>query len=93
MPQDYAEAAKWWRKAAGQGCPDAQYNLGVVYRASRGVPQDYVQAHMWFNLSAAHGDEVLAKDAAKARDNLAKLMTYGQITEAQRLARAWKPNM
>ena len=28
VPQDYAEAVKWYRLAAEQGNADAQYNLG-----------------------------------------------------------------
>src|SRR5215472_6965852 len=31
VPQDYAEAAKWFRKAADQGNADAQYGLGLLY--------------------------------------------------------------
>ena len=53
LPQDYAEAVKWYRKAADQGYAYAQNNLGLMYRDGRGVPQDYVQAHKWLNLAAA----------------------------------------
>jgi hypothetical protein len=49
VPQDYAEAARWYRKAADQGNADAQNNLGVMYGNGQGVPQDYVRAHMWFS--------------------------------------------
>ena len=87
VPQDYAEAVKWYRKAADQGYARAQNNLGVMYNRGQGVPQDYVMAHMWFNLAAALGDE----KALKTRDALAKNMTSEQIAEAQRLAREWKP--
>ena len=31
MPQDYAQAVAWYRKAAEQGYDDAQYNLGYMY--------------------------------------------------------------
>ena len=31
VPQDYAEAAKWYRKAADQGLADAQNTLGYMY--------------------------------------------------------------
>ena len=31
VPQDYAEAVKWHRKAAEQGVAEAQYNLGITY--------------------------------------------------------------
>ena len=45
VPQDYAEALKWFRKAADQGEATAQYDLGVLYAEGQGVSQDYVQAH------------------------------------------------
>ena len=87
VPQDYAEAVNWYRKAANQGDAMAQYNLGSMYADSQGVPQDYVRAYMWFSLSAAQGD----KDAGKYRDLAAPRMTPAQIAEAQKLARDWKP--
>ena len=59
MPQNYAEALKWYRLAADQGNAIAQYNLGFMYDNGQGVPQDYVRAHMWFNLSAAQGTKML----------------------------------
>ena len=31
VPQDYAEAVKWFRKAADHGEADAQFNLGHMY--------------------------------------------------------------
>ena len=51
------------------------------------MPQDYVQAHMWFNLAAAKGNA----DAIKNRDIVTAKMTPAQISEAQKLARGWKP--
>ena len=35
MPQDYAEAVRWYRKAADQGDADAQSNLGGMYANGR----------------------------------------------------------
>ena len=55
VPENYAEAVKWYRLAADQGHAEAQVNLGLMYAKGQGVPQDYVSAHMWFNLSAAQG--------------------------------------
>jgi TPR repeat protein len=94
VPQDYAEAVKWYRKAADQGLPPAQSNLAGMYYFGRGVPQDYVRAHLWFNLAAAGytASETDRRDfAVKSRDELAKKMTSEQIAEAQKLAREWKP--
>jgi len=44
VPQDYAQAASWYRKAAEQGNDGAQYKLGVLYCYGLGLPQDYTQA-------------------------------------------------
>jgi uncharacterized protein len=44
VPQDYAEALKWYRKAAEQGDAIAQNNLGVMYENGKGIPQNYPDA-------------------------------------------------
>ena len=44
VPQNYAEAVKWYRLAADQGDASAQFNLGVMYDKGQGVPQDYAEA-------------------------------------------------
>ena len=85
---DYAEAVKWFRKAAEQGHGSAQYNLGLAYMEGKGVPEDYVRAHMWFNLVAAQDNRAMAK---LLRDSVAKFMTPAQIAEAQKLAAEWRP--
>ena len=89
-----AEMAKSYRRAAEQGVVEAQHNLGHMYRIGFGVPQDYVQAHMWFNLAASRfpaSDKESRERAVKNRDRVASKMTPAQISEAQRLAREWKP--
>ncbi|RME32823.1 MAG: sel1 repeat family protein, partial [Gammaproteobacteria bacterium] len=35
--QDFAEAARWHRKAAEQGVAVSQHNLGVAYAEGQGV--------------------------------------------------------
>ncbi len=92
VPQDDAEAVGWWCKAAEQGNAGAQNNLGVMYDKGLGVPQDYAQAHMWYNLAASRfppGED--HDDAVKNRDLVAEKMTPAQISEAQKLAREWRP--
>jgi hypothetical protein len=85
--QDSAEAAKWFRLAADQGHTGAQYYLGGLYASGRGVAQDYVQAYMWYDLSTS-GSEAFFATASRAA--MAEKMTPGQISQAQRLASAWK---
>ncbi len=92
VPQDDARAVKWYRKAAEQGDAKAQYNLGFMYYYSLGAPQDYVQAHMWYNLAASRFPLSEDRDkAVKNRNIIAEKMTLAQISEAQKLAREWKP--
>ena len=55
MPKDYAEAVKWYRKAAEQGDAAAQVTLGDHYIQGRGVPKDYIEAAKWYRKSADHG--------------------------------------
>ena len=52
---DYAEAAKWYRKAAEQGVAWAQNNLGYLYGEGKGVTQDYAEAVKWYRKAAAQG--------------------------------------
>ena len=40
VPQDYGEAAKWFRKVAEQGITVAQFNLGLMYHQGEGVPKN-----------------------------------------------------
>jgi hypothetical protein len=51
------------------------------------VPQDYICAHMWFSLAAARG----VQRAVTTLNMAEQKMTLAQITEAQKLARDWKP--
>lgn len=92
VPQDGAEAAKWYRKAADQGNARAQNNLGLMYAKGQGVPQDGAEAHKWFNLAASKSTGEDQKKFAELRDTIAAKMTPQQIAEAQRLAREWKPS-
>ena len=86
-PQSAQMALFWFSRAAEQGDALAFAKLGLMYAQGRGVLQDFIQAHMWYNLAAANGE----KKQPKARDALAKQMTPGQIAEAQKRAREWKP--
>ena len=92
IPQDDAAAAKWYRKAADQGVAGAQYNLGAMYADGHGVPRDYVEAYKWLSVVVARSTAARERDAAlETRDLVAAKMTRGQVAEAQKLAREWKP--
>jgi TPR repeat protein len=54
--QDYAEAAKWYRKAAEQGDAKGQSQLAFLYDLGQGVQRDYAEAAKWYRLAADQGD-------------------------------------
>ena len=79
------------RKAADQGDPLAQDNLGHKYTNGEGVPQDYVEAYKWYSLAASRLPASANRDqVVKKRDLVATKMTPQQISAAQTLARDWK---
>ena len=55
VPEDDAEAARWYRLAADQGHADAQNNLGMMYANGEGVPEDDAEAARWLRLAADQG--------------------------------------
>jgi len=66
VPQDYAQAVLWYRKAAEQTLAIAQYRLGVLYANGVGVPLDKAQSAAWFQKAADQGyvyaQEMLGSD-------------------------------
>ena len=83
VPEDDAEAVRWYRMAAEQGYANAQNNLGVMYANGEGVPEDYVQAYAWYSIAAAQDNEL----AEGNKEKVATDMTRAQIAEAQKLSR------
>ena len=68
--QDYAEAARWYRKAADQGYAEAQNNLGAMYGNGHGVHQDDAEAVKWYRQAAEQGH-------AEAQYNLGSMYHNG----------------
>ena len=83
VPEDDAEAVRWWRLAADQGLASAQYNLGFMYDTGDGVPEDYAEAVRLYRLAAEQGN-------AKAQNNLGRMYALGEgIPEDDMLAYMW----
>ena len=81
VPQDFTQAAEWYRMAAEQDDAWAQNNLGEMYARGEGIPRNLVQAYMWLSLAMKGGFNA----AGVYRERLAKKMTAAQIAEAERL--------
>lgn len=56
VPQDYAEALRWYRKAAEQGSASGQDGLAALYFYGYGVSQDYALAIQWSRKAADQGN-------------------------------------
>ena len=68
---DYGEAALIWRPLAEEGDPKAQFNLGLLHEAGRGVAEDPAQAAAWYERAARQG-------VTQAQLNLAALHQTGR---------------
>jgi TPR repeat protein len=89
VPQNDAEAMRWYERAAEQGEPRAQYNLGLMHLNGQGVPPDVVKAYFWVSLSASQGNA----HALDARDYISESMSVAQIAEGKRLVREYEENL
>lgn len=57
VPQDDAEAMKWYRIGADKGYAVAQTNVGFLYERGRGVARDLNEARRWLEKASAQGDQ------------------------------------
>ena len=91
VAQDYAEAVKWFRRAADQNDEAAQCYLGFCYQTGLGVPQEFGQAAKWFREAAEQGDPGGAVQSGRAlRDRpgrAAELCRGGEVVSCRRRAR------
>ena len=55
---DYKQAAKLYQPLADKGNAEAQYVLGMMYRAGRGVERDNKEAKKWYQLAAEQGHPI-----------------------------------
>lgn len=78
------EANQWFRKAAEQGLPEAEYCLAVNSFRGDGMPEDAVEAYAWFDVAAAQGHLL----AVNARESLAGRMTRVEVEAGDRRAAA-----
>jgi localization factor PodJL len=83
--QQFEAAAQWFSEAAAFGMTDSQFNLGMLYARGLGVDQDFEQSYKWFSLAAMSGD----KDAAQARDDIAKSLTAEAVSRLGNEISAW----
>jgi TPR repeat protein len=87
--QNYAGAARWFRRAADRGHANAQAVLGSLYAVGLGVPKDFVNAYVWVSLALPRLEGRMRDRAAALHEELSALMSPAQIGEAQKIAGDW----
>lgn len=91
VPRDPLKAADWYRRAAVQGHAAGQLYLGVKLRDGEGLARDPVLAYAWLSLAAGGtGPASTIRLAIRLRDSLAHELSAAQLSEAERLATAWR---
>lgn len=56
VPQDYAKAMKYFRKAAFKDYTASKFTIGLKYNKGADVTQNYAEALKWFRKAADQGD-------------------------------------
>jgi TPR repeat protein len=80
---DYPKAAEWFRKAALQGLPQAQAQMGGLFKEGRGVTADKFEGYVWLLVSFDAGNQTVAADLASLEGDLGS----NRVDEAKSKAR------
>jgi len=98
--QDFDAAFAWFKRAAAQGDLASQGGLAELYRYGYGVDQDMKRAFMWASIASTSITDndpdriAAARAAAKARDELSRVLSPEEKKEAQALAEAcWQSHL
>ncbi|HEY3146256.1 MAG TPA: tetratricopeptide repeat protein [Dongiaceae bacterium] len=94
VPQDDAEAAKWYERAANEGSAKGQYQLGAIYARSPQV-KNPVEGYKWLTIAAhtlngGSQEGITADQATTLRTLLEPELTPDQIAQAKKEAAAFK---
>lgn len=80
---DYEVAYQEWLEGAELGDSGAQFGLGLMYYAGKGVDQDYATAYRWMRMAAENGN-------FNAQNNLGVMFLQGHGVEKDVIqAYAW----
>jgi TPR repeat protein len=83
VPKDVAKAAAWYRRAAEQGDPQAQYDLSIMLLTGEGVTRDDAEAAQRLRVAAKAG-------VVPAQYNLGVVLATGRGVGADHAeAHAW----
>ena len=90
VPLDFKAAFRLFKKSAEETVyAPAMFNLAICYATGTGTTIDRVQAYKWWNLAAAQGHP----QAARARDNIGKIIRKSGIAAAQRVSGGYEQKL
>lgn len=81
VKQNYAEAVKWYIKAAEQGDADSELNLGYAYQTGSGIKKSEKEAAKWIEKAAEQG-------IMEAEDSIGAAYLYGKGVRKDEVAAA-----
>jgi len=73
---------------AKNGEPNAQHQLGEIYKYGKGVTKSDIVALMWYIVSEQNGH----KNASKSKEFTEQYMAFDQIALAYKMAEQWIEN-
>jgi len=84
---NYSNAVNWFRKAAEQGIPQAQLQLGELLRQGLGMNTDKFEAYVWLLISFDAGATAGASDLAGLEAELGTIRLEQAKSKARQLER------
>ena len=89
VPQDFAKAAEWYRRAGERGSSLAQHRLGLLYKTGAGVGSYSTEAYFWLYLAAQGDDRINQERFARDRDAVATQIGFAERSEVEQEAVRW----
>ena len=89
LSQNYAEAVKWYTKAASQGHTAAQNNLGYCYEKGFGVDEDIEKAKYWYQNAAEQGNQKAKVSLERIEKIEAKAPQKAKALTGTEVGREW----
>lgn len=88
VERDLTKAVQYYQQTAASGNAVGLFSLALAFENGLGVDKDAEKAHAYFNLASALNHPL----AVEGRSRIEQSMTIEQVTNAQRFAKAWRPN-
>ena len=85
IPKNHEAAARWFEKAGKQGHAEAPALLAGMHFAGEGMEENFANTYKWHAIAKARGNPTSAAN----QNEVAKLLTAGEKTAADKEIAAW----